>query len=63
MSQTDSAGVAMSEDEADSTDDDSDESWVEHVVFEWDSPPMLHRKAAALGEDLADLQEEGARDG
>ena len=55
MSQTDSAGVAVSEDEADSTDDDSDESWVEHVVFEWDSPPMLHRKAAALGEDQLDL--------
>ena len=47
----DAAGVAVSEDEAHSTDDDSDESWVEHVVFEWDSPPMFHRKAAALGED------------
>ena len=51
----DAAGVAVSEDEAHSTDDDSDESWVEHVVFEWDSPPMFHRNPRALGEDQLDL--------
>ena len=51
----DAAGVAVSEDEAHSTDDDSDEPWVEHVVFEWDSPPMFHRNPRALGEDQLDL--------
>ena len=44
MSQSDDESVSEEDDS-----DSSDESWIGE--FEWESPPMLHRKAAALGED------------